>query len=282
MKHFKHKSKLKLPDTQSKKDTRKIPIDRVGIKNLKYPVIVKDRDKGKQHTIASVSLTVDLPMHFKGTHMSRFVEILEAEKNEIYIDSLFSILEKVKKKLNAISSHIELSFPYFREKTAPISKKKSLIDYEVKFNALIIDNRKDLILTVKVPVTTLCPCSKSIAKYGAHNQRGEAIVSIRFNGEFWIEELIDIIENSASSELFALLKREDEKYVTEKAYENPVFVEDLVRNIAVKLKKDRRIIWYHIEAENYESIHNHNAYAMIESPESFSNGYFKDFLIKKF
>lgn len=282
MKQLRRYSKSKLPDTQSKKDTRKIPIDRVGIKNLKYPIIVKDRDRGNQHTIATISMTVDLPMDFKGTHMSRFVEILEAEKNEIYIDSIFSILEKIKKKLNAVSSHIELSFPYFRQKTAPISRKKSLMDYKIRFNALIIDNRKDLILTVKVPVTTLCPCSKSIAKYGAHNQRGEATVSIRFNGEFWIEELIDIIESSASSELIALLKREDEKFVTEKAYENPVFVEDLVRNIAIKLKKDSRIIWYHIEAENYESIHSHNAYAMIESPESFSNGYFKDFLIKRF
>ncbi|MGB9696269.1 MAG: GTP cyclohydrolase FolE2 [Ignavibacteria bacterium] len=282
MKYSKHNSKSKLPDTQSKRDTRKIPIDRVGIKNLKYPIIVKDRDRGNQHTIATLSMTVDLPMHFKGTHMSRFVEILEAEKNEIYIDSIFSILEKMKKRLNAISSHIELSFSYFREKTAPVSKKKSLMNYEVRFNALIIDNRKDLILTVKVPVTTLCPCSKSIAKYGAHNQRGEAIVSIRFKGEFWIEELIDTIESSASSDLITLLKREDEKFVTEKAYENPVFVEDFVRNIAIKLKRDSRIIWYHIEAENYESIHSHNAYAMIESPESFSNGYFKDFLIKKF
>lgn len=282
MKHSKRSSKVKLPDTQSKRDTRKIPIDRVGIKNLKYPVIVKDRDRGIQHTIATISMSVDLPMHFKGTHMSRFVEIIEAEKNEIYIDSIFSILEKMKKRLNAISSHIELSFPYFRQKIAPVSQKKSLMDYEVRFNALIIDNRKDLILTVKVPVTTLCPCSKSIAKYGAHNQRGQATVSIRFNGELWIEELIDIIESSASSDLIALLKREDEKYVTEKAYENPVFVEDFVRNIAIKLKKDSRIIWYHIEAENYESIHSHNAYAMIESPESFSDGYFKDFLIKKF
>lgn len=280
MKQYKRRSKL--PDTQNKRDTRKIPIDRVGIKNLRYPILVKDRDKGSQHTIATISMTVDLPMHFKGTHMSRFVEILESERGEFYIDSIFSILEKMKKKLNAKSSHIELSFPYFRQKTAPISKNKSLMDYDIRFNALIIDNRKDLILTATAFVTTLCPCSKSIAKYGAHNQRGKVTVSIRFNGDFWIEELIDIIENSASSDLIALLKREDEKFVTEKAYENPVFVEDVVRNVAIKLKKDNRIIWYHIEAENYESIHNHNAYAMIESPESFSNGYLKDFLIKRF
>ena len=273
--------KCALPDTQNQADIRDIPIDKVGIKSLKYPITVKDRDSGIQHTVATVAMTVDLPKEFKGTHMSRFVEVL-MNKREIHIDSIFEILKEMQNKLHANSAHIELDFPYFKEKLAPVSKKPSLIDYRIKFHAVMNKNKKDVIMTVIVPVKTLCPCSKSISKYGAHNQRGEVTVAVRFNDIVWFEDIISIVEQSASCELFTLLKRDDEKYVTEKAYENPVFVEDVVRNVVTKLKQNEKILWYHVEAENFESIHNHNAYAMIESHESFSNGHSKDFIIKSF
>lgn len=270
-----------LPDTQNQDDKREIPIDKVGIKSLKYPIAVKDKDNGIQHTVATISMTVDLPKEFKGTHMSRFVEVL-MNKREIHIDSIYEILKEMQNRLNSQSAHIELEFPYFIEKFAPVSKKQSLIDYRIKYHAVVNKDKRDLIMTVIVPVKTLCPCSKNISKYGAHNQRGEVTVSLRFNNNVWFEDIIGIVEKSASSELFTLLKREDEKYVTEKAYENPVFVEDVVRNVVVKLKENPDILWYSVEAENFESIHNHNAYAMIESHESFSNGHYKDFMIKRF
>lgn len=263
-----------LPDTQGQADEREIPIDKVGIKSLKYPILVKDRDNEVQNTVATISMTVDLPKEFKGTHMSRFVEVLQCSegKREIHIDAVYEILEKMQKKLNAVTSHLEMEFPYFRKKSAPVTGKPSMIDYNVIFHAVMGKDYKDFILTVKVPVTTLCPCSKNIAEYGAHNQRGEASVSVRFDDTVWIEDVIEIAEKSASSELYTLLKREDEKYVTERAYENPVFVEDLVRNIVQRLKKDHKIKWYKVQAENFESIHNHNAYAMIESHEFSLNG----------
>ena len=274
-------SVCKLPDTQSQNDIRQIPIDKVGIKNLKYPIAVKDRDNGVQHTIAVISMTVDLPKEFKGTHMSRFVEVL-MNKREIHIDSIYEILIEMKNKLHSKSAHIELEFPYFKEKLAPVSKKPSLIDYRIKYHAVVHNDKKDLIMTVIVPVKTLCPCSKNISKYGAHNQRGDVTVSVRFSDNVWFEDIISIIEKSASSELYTLLKRDDEKYVTEKAYENPVFVEDVVRNVVLKLRANKNILWYSVEAENFESIHNHNAYAMIESHEEFTNGNQKDFVIKRF
>jgi GTP cyclohydrolase I len=270
-----------LPDTQNQNDKREIPIDKVGIKSLKYPIVVKDKDNGIQHTIATISMTVDLPKEFKGTHMSRFVEVL-MNKREIHIDSIYEILKEMQNKLHSQSAHIELEFPYFKEKLAPVSRKPSLMDYKIRYHAVVNKDKKDLIMTVIVPVKTLCPCSKNISKYGAHNQRGEVTVSVRFTDNVWFEDVISIIEQSASSELFTLLKREDEKYVTEKAYENPVFVEDVVRNVVMKLKANEDILWYSVEAENFESIHNHNAYAMIESHEEFSNGHYKEFMIKRY
>lgn len=275
-------SVVKLPDVQNQTDIREIPIDKVGVKNLKYPVAVKDRDNELQHTIATVSMTVDLPKEFKGTHMSRFVEILQNENREIHVDSIDSLLLKMQKRLNSNSSHIEIEFPYFKMKNAPVSGKPSLIDYTAKFHAVRSGKKKDFILTVKVPVTTLCPCSKNISRYGAHNQRGEVTVSVRFRNTIWIEDLITIVESSASSELYSLLKREDERFVTERAYENPVFVEDLVRNVVMKLKKKKNIIWYSVEAENFESIHNHNAYAHIESHKNFMNGIESDHMIRRY
>ncbi len=281
MKNNNKKKSVNLPDTQNQIDIREIPINKVGIKNLKYPIALKDKEKEIQHTIANISMTVDLPMHFKGTHMSRFVEILQ-NKQEIHIDSIYNILEEMQKKLHATVAHLEMEFPYFREKKAPVSKKSSLIDYRVKFHALMENKKRDFIMTVIIPVTTLCPCSKNLSKYGAHNQRGEVTVALRFTDMLWIEDVISIVESSASSELYTLLKREDEKFVTERAYENPVFVEDLVRNIVLELKKIKNVIWFSVEAENFESIHNHNAYAMIESCEEFSNGHYKDFMIKRY
>lgn len=271
-----------LPDTQNQKDLRQIPIDKVGVKNLKYPVIVKDRDNEVQHTIATISMTVDLPKEFKGTHMSRFVEILQRKEREFHVDSIDQILKEMQTKLNASASHIEMEFPYFKEKKAPVTEKPSLLDYRVRFHAVRDGDKKDFVLTVYVPVTTLCPCSKNISKYGAHNQRGEVTVAVRFNDTVWIEDIITMVESSASSELYSLLKREDEKFVTERAYENPVFVEDLVRNIVLKLKENKNITWYSVEAENFESIHNHNAYAHIESHNVFTNGRSEDYMISRY
>lgn len=271
-----------LPDIQNQQDIRQIPIDKVGVKNIKYPIAVKDKDNEVQHTISTISMTVDLPKEFKGTHMSRFVEILQSKEHEIHVDSIDNILLEMQKRLNASVSHIEIEFPYFKEKKAPVSGKPSLIDYVAKFHAVRNKNKKDFVLTVKVPVTTLCPCSKNISKYGAHNQRGEVTVSVRFNDTVWIEDLIRIIEESASSDLYTLLKREDEKYVTEKAYENPVFVEDLVRNVALRLKENKSIVWFSVEAENFESIHNHNAYAHVESHTGQNNGFDSEYFIRRY
>jgi GTP cyclohydrolase I len=189
---------------------------------------------------------------------------------------------EMQKRLNAKRSHIEIEFPYFKEKKAPVTGKPSLIDYMAKFHAVRNKHKKDFVLTVKVPVTTLCPCSKNISKYGAHNQRGEVTVSVRFKDTVWIEDIISVVESSASSELYSLLKREDEKFVTERAYENPVFVEDLVRNVVVRLKENKKITWYSVEAENFESIHNHNAYAHIESHNVFTNGNSEDYIINRY
>lgn len=274
--------KKDLPDTQNQADLRNIPIDKVGVKNLKYPIAVKDKDNEIQHTIATISMNVDLPREFKGTHMSRFVEILQCENREIHVDTIDSILDNMLDRLHAKVSHIEIEFPYFKDKKAPVSGKHSLLDYVAKFHAMKSKQKSDFVLTVKVPVTTLCPCSKNISKYGAHNQRGEVTVSVRFNDTVWIEDLIEIAESSASSELYSLLKREDEKHVTERAFENPVFVEDLVRNVVLKLKQNKNITWYSVEAENFESIHNHNAYAHIESHNVFSNGSEDEYLISRY
>lgn len=273
---------VKLPDTQNQKDIRQIPIDKVGVKNLKYPIAVKDKRNKLQHTIAAISMTVDLPKEFKGTHMSRFVEIIQCKDREIHVDGIDKILIEMQKRLNANASHIEIEFPYFMEKTAPASGKPSLMDYIVKFHAVRKKQKKDFVMTVKVPVTTLCPCSKNISEYGAHNQRGEVTVSVRFKDAVWIEDLVAIVESSASSELYSLLKREDEKFVTERAYENPVFVEDLVRNVVVKLNENKNITWFSVEAENFESIHNHNAYAHIESHNKITNGLSDEYMIRRY
>ena len=253
-----------IEDVQSRKDTRNIPINKVGIKDIRHPVRVLDRTGGEQNTIASFNMYVNLPHNFKGTHMSRFVEILNNHEREISVKSFKDMMEEMTQRLEAESGHIEMSFPYFVNKTAPVSGVQSLMDYDVTFIGEIIKGQHQMNIKVVVPVTSLCPCSKKISDYGAHNQRSHVTVNARVNDFVWIEEIIDMVEQEASCELYGLLKRPDEKHVTERAYNNPKFVEDMVRDVAAVLNKDERISAYIIESENFESIHNHSAYALIE------------------
>ncbi|MDX1811452.1 MAG: GTP cyclohydrolase FolE2 [Gammaproteobacteria bacterium] len=253
-----------IADVQSSNDSRQIAIDKVGIKDIRHPVRVRDRSGGDQHTIANFNMYVNLPHNFKGTHMSRFVEILNLHEREITVDSFKEMLFEMTEKLEAESGHIEMHFPYFVNKQAPISQVRSLMDYEVTFIGELHQKTPELTIKVVVPVTSLCPCSKKISEYGAHNQRSHVTVAVKTKEFVWIEELIDMIEEQASCELYGLLKRPDEKFVTERAYDNPKFVEDMVRDVAACLNSDERIVAYTVESENFESIHNHSAYAYIE------------------
>jgi GTP cyclohydrolase I len=256
--------KSTVEDVQGRADTRRIPINRVGIKDIQHPVRVKDRSTGEQHTIATFNMYVNLPHNFKGTHMSRFVEILHNHEREISVEGFHAMMEEVTDRLEADAGHIEMNFPFFVMKKAPVSGVESLMNYQ----AALIGERKNgktqMWIRVVVPVTSLCPCSKKISAYGAHNQRSHVTITARLRKQIWIEELIDIAESEASCELYGILKRPDEKYVTERAYDNPKFVEDMVRDVAVRLNNDDRIGAYIAESENFESIHNHSAYALIE------------------
>jgi len=254
----------KLHDKQSERDHRELRIDKVGVRELRFPIQVRDKARSVQNTVATIGMFVDLPKEFKGTHMSRFVEVLNAHGSVIHVENIGDVLRALQRKFQAATSHLEIEFPYFMSKKSPVSRKRSLMDYLARFDAAACGDEIDFVLTVKAHVTTLCPCSKAIARYGAHNQRGLVTVALRFTKPVWIEDVVAMVESSASSELYALLKRQDEKYVTEHAYENPVFVEDLVRNVALKLNAHPRVTWYKVEAVNYESIHNHSAYACIE------------------
>ncbi|PYJ05945.1 MAG: GTP cyclohydrolase I FolE2 [Verrucomicrobia bacterium] len=254
----------RLHDKQSERDYRQLRIDKVGVRGLRFPIQVRDKARAIQNTVATIGMFVDLPKEFKGTHMSRFIEVLNAHGDVVHVENITEILYALQKKFQAATSHLEMEFPYFMVKQAPVSGMESVMDYTARFDATACHQEIDFVLTVKALVTTLCPCSKAIAAYGAHNQRGEVTVQIRFRKPVWIEDLIGMIEGSASSELYALLKRQDAKAVTERAYDNPVFVEDLVRNVALKLNAHPDVTWYKVEAENHESIHNHNAYACIE------------------
>jgi len=260
-----------IPDTQNSLDTRHIAIDKVGIKDIKHPIVVSDRSGREQHTVANFNMYVNLPEEYKGTHMSRFVEILNQHEYEITVQSFKRMIEEMTERLNAQSGDIEMAFPYFVNKAAPISGVKSLMDYEVSFIGQIRDAKTEVLVKVLVPVTSLCPCSKSISDYGAHNQRSHITACVRMTDFIWIEELIDVIEKVASCELYGLLKRPDEKYVTERAYDNPKFVEDIVRDVAVKFNEDDRILGYTVESENFESIHNHSAYAMLSYDKDKDN-----------
>ncbi len=256
--------KTTMEDVQNSQDTRQIPINKVGIKDIRHPVRVADRTGGEQHTIANFNMYVNLPHNFKGTHMSRFVEILNNHEREISVKSFKEMMVEMTERLEADSGHVEMSFPYFVNKTAPVSNVKSLMDYDVTFIGDIINGDNQLTLKVLVPVTSLCPCSKKISDYGAHNQRSHVTVTAKIHDFVWIEEIIDLVEEEASCELYGLLKRPDEKAITERAYDNPKFVEDMVRDVAARLNADDRISAYIVESENFESIHNHSAYALIE------------------
>ena len=253
-----------LKDTQNEFDPRGVPIDRVGVRGLRFPMAVRDKSRGAQHTVATISLSVDLPEHYKGTHMSRFLEVLHAHGPEIDVRTVRSIPRELLKRLDARRAHVQFNFPYFMSKQAPVTLAPGMMDYGVQFSIEGTAETTDFVLEVQVPVATLCPCSKAISARGAHNQRGLVKYAVRFVEPIWIEDLVRVVEVSASCELYSVLKRPDEKAVTERAYDNPVFVEDLVRNIAVRTRKDPNVTWFRVEAENFESIHNHNAFAVVE------------------
>jgi GTP cyclohydrolase IB len=258
-----NRSKAAVEDVQGHADTRRIAIDRVGIKDIRHPVRVKDRSAGEQHTIATFNMYVNLPHNFKGTHMSRFVETLH-QAPEISVDSFRAILLQMTQRLDADAGHIEMAFPFFVSKRAPITGVESLMDYQAALVGECRHGETTMWVRVVVPVTSLCPCSKKISERGAHNQRSHVTIKAKLREHMWIEELIDIAESEASCELYGILKRPDEKYVTERAYDNPKFVEDMVRDVAMRLDSEPRISGYVVESENFESIHNHSAYALIE------------------
>ena len=251
-------------DVQGSADTRQLAINKVGIKAIRHPVRIGDKAGGIQHTVATFSMYVGLPHNFKGTHMSRFVEILNGREREISVESFPAMLREMVQRLEAETGHIEMNFPYFINKSAPVTGVQSLLDYDVTFIGDIVGGKVVVTLRIAVPVTSLCPCSKQISDRGAHNQRSHVTISVRTDGFVWIEDLIAMVESQASCELYGLLKRPDEKYVTERAYDNPKFVEDMVRDVAAVLNAEARIVSYVVESENFESIHNHSAYALIE------------------
>lgn len=252
-----------LPDIQSLADDRNIPLDQVGVKDLRWPITVLDRQKGKQRTIAAVNIYVNLPHNFRGTHMSRFVEVLNDYRDTDWLNKTTEILEQIRKIHDADEAFMEIAFEYFIEKSAPVTGQKSLMSYKCRFKASL-GEKEDFVLGVTVPVTMLCPCSKEISDFGAHNQRCSVDVMVRYKEFVWLEDLIDLVEGSASGGLYTILKRPDEKYVTEHAYQRPKFVEDVVREIAVKLNAMENVTWCAVEADSQESIHNHNAFARVE------------------
>ena len=263
-----------LPDIQATPDERGIAIDQVGITDLRYPIQILDREGNPFPTVAMISMSVHLPHHFKGTHMSRFLEVLSRHEGEVTMRTLPDILHDLKKRLDAEEAHIEVSFTYFVTKKAPVSGSPAKVGCDCTFLGTSNGTRDDFALRVMVPVTTLCPCSKEISEYGAHNQRGYVTMEVRPRQHadggwdlIWIEELIAVAEQSGSAPLYALLKRSDERYVTMQAYENPVFVEDVVRNVATRLKADPRVASFTVKAVNHESIHDHNAFAVVLSDQ---------------
>ncbi len=252
-------------DVQNQRDPRNVEIQKVGVKNIRYPITVLDKANGVQHTVANVNMYVNLPHHFKGTHMSRFIEILNTFKGDITIKNFSNILQEMKKALKAKSAHLEVEFSYFIAKQAPVTQATGLMEYICRFcGSSNEEGKDDFHVGIDVPVTTVCPCSKEISDQGAHNQRGTVTVSVRFRKFIWIEDIIQLVEDSTSCDVYSILKRPDEKYVTEKAYENPMFVEDVVREVAKKLSLDPNITWFSVASENFESIHNHSAYAYVE------------------
>jgi GTP cyclohydrolase I len=261
-----------MPDVQSLHDVRQVAIDRVGVKDVTYPIRLRTPDGGEQTTVATINMYVSLPHHQKGTHMSRFLEVLNEETGEpISPDRIPEIASAICRRLNAAEAHFEAKFTYFINKSAPVTGSKGLMDYEVTFECSA-NGEVDFVMGVAAPATSLCPCSKEISVYGAHNQRCRVAAKVRFTGMMWIEELVKILEDAASHPVYAVLKRPDEKYVTEKAFENPKFVEDIIRDLAMGLDREKRITWYEIDSENFESIHNHNAYAQLTRDKRGAGG----------
>lgn len=252
-----------MPDVQASDDPRHIAIDRVGVKDVTYPMRLRTQEGGEQTTVAKVNMYVSLPHHQKGTHMSRFLEVLnEHAANALTPDCFPKVAKAICERLNAAEAHFEAEFTYFIKKLAPVTKAPGLMDYQVRFECQS-NGTDDFIMSVAAPATSLCPCSKEISQYGAHNQRCRIEAKVRMKSRIWIEEIVRYLEKAASTEVFAVLKRPDEKYVTEAAYDNPKFVEDIVRDLAILLNGDDRISWFEINSENFESIHNHNAYAQL-------------------
>jgi GTP cyclohydrolase I len=251
-----------LVDIQNTPDERRIPIDKVGVRKVRYPMHLRERDNGPQHTVGLFTLAVDLPEEFKGTHMSRFLEVLALHNHDISPETIPTILTDLRERLNAQTAHLEVDFTFFREKAAPVTGKVGMMGYECGFDACG-GREETFVLRAVVPVTTLCPCSKEISDFGAHNQRGYVAVKVQFQGLLWLEDVIDMVEAAGSAPLYPVLKRPDEKFVTELAYQNPRFVEDMVREVALAFDADSRITAYEVEVENHESIHDHNAYAYI-------------------
>ena len=266
----------KLSDVQSRRDYRRIGITKVGVKGLRYPILVLDRQNGTQHTIAAFNMYVNLSHRERGTHMSRFIEVLNRHRGEVNLKSIPVILDDLVKKLKAESAHLEVEFPYFLEKSAPVTGAKAMVFYTCRYLASTVAQsasprsragtlpRKDFRVEVEVPVISLCPCSKEISRIGAHNQRSLVAVRVRYSGFFWIEDLISLVEESASAPIYSLLKRPDEKFITEQAFARPRFVEDIAREVASRLRRDPNFTWFKVEVENFESIHSHNAYAYVE------------------
>ena len=260
-----------MPDMQKARDDRNIAIDKVGVKDIRYPIVVMDKNKEHQQTVARINMYVDLPHHFKGTHMSRFIEILNQYHGQVSIDRMNTMLSDMKEHLEAGSAHLELEFPYFIEKQAPVSGARSLMEYQCRMVGSLAESY-DFILGVTVPMTSLCPCSREISARGAHNQRSAVKVEIRYTDHIWLEDLIAWVEECGSAPVFSLLKREDEKALTEQAYDNPMFVEDVVRAVTQRLLKVPEVTWFRVACENFESIHNHSAYAMVERQDSTGRG----------
>jgi len=255
-----------IADVQSQRDQRHLAINKVGVRDIKHPLKVTLRDGSTQSSSGVFSMFVNLAHDQKGTHMSRFVELLNQDEVLIDTRSFTQLLTSMNEKLEADSGYINVAFDLFMEKAAPVSGAQSLMDYQIKLQGSNVDGTIQISMSVLVPVTSLCPCSKKVADYGAHNQRSHITVTTPMSGEHAFEDIIEMVESQSSSELYGILKRTDEKYITEHAYDNPKFVEDLIRDIAQELGNTFKLTHFKVEAENFESIHNHSAYAVIEQP----------------
>ena len=254
-------------DIQNEEDTRDVPLQKVGVRGLQYPVQVLDKLNKTQQTTATVDLFVNLPHHYKGTHMSRFIEIFHRHHANLTMKHFLEMLDEIRDSLSAQYAYGSVRFPFFIEKKAPVSGEAGIMSYMCSYEGCVGDDVRNFFISIEVPVTTVCPCSKAISDYGAHNQRGIVRVKLLYSDFFWIEDIITLIEGCASGGLYSVLKRQDEKYVTEHAYDNPRFVEDVVREVYLGLRSfpvEQPFRWFSVEAENFESIHNHNAYAYTE------------------